>query len=175
LISHRWIQVIQRPMRRRTDQSHPRRFIASRRGFCSRFRARDLLPPGSSVGQPTATLVVAAVAKLVDEADAGSAQNGTKLHQNSQTPGSGSFLPNFLPKQGSAAESRCYISWSQPRTGVADPSLLLTFQAGHADLIPPSPAAQGLYVTDVSRAGGRVGAGSPSTPTASGPGAAQRK
>ena len=39
-------------------------------------------------------------------------------------------------QKGSAAESRCYIPWSQPPIGVTGHSALLAFKAGHASSIP---------------------------------------
>ena len=65
-----------------------------------------------------------------------SAWNGTTLHQSPQIPGSGDFLPNFLPKQAARWRWRGCISWSQPITGVPGQGASPASQADSVGSIP---------------------------------------
>jgi hypothetical protein len=83
-----------------------------------------------------------------------SAWNGTTLHQSPQIPGSGDFLPIFLPKQAARWSWRGCISWSQPITGVPGQGASPASQADSAGSIPVTRSRVRIQVrTTVSASG----------------------
>ena len=55
------------------------------------------------------------------------------------------FSTQISTQKGSAAESKCHISWSQPPTRVADQNVSPAFQAGHAGSIPVARSASLIF------------------------------